>query len=161
MFSIGRHFTQGKKFLGSMNMPPPPHKSSWYQHKKMIAKATETVATASKSRAAEEIKQKKGQDITVSCDGSWQRRRFQSKNGVVTALTVNGNQSNVIDTHVMSNHCDSCAKQKKKKTVAEFQEWYKGHEPNWFHWGHGASWDSGYLSLFGGTIQAALLRIFR
>ena len=40
------------------------------------------------------------------------------------------NQSKVIDTHVMSNHCDSCAEQKKKKTVAEFQEWYKGHEPN-------------------------------
>ena len=29
VYSILRHYTHGRTFLGNMNMPPPPHKSSW------------------------------------------------------------------------------------------------------------------------------------
>ena len=86
MFSIGKNLKQARKFLGSMNMPYTFNKEVWYQHKDKITKATETVATNSKTRAATEIKQSKGRDTAVSNDGTWQRKGFQSKNGVVTKL---------------------------------------------------------------------------
>ena len=78
-----------------MNMPSNMHKSSWSLHKKNILHATEAVALESMQRAANEIKEKKGEEITVSCDGTWQRRGFQSKNGVVTTLTGDGYNSKV------------------------------------------------------------------
>ena len=37
----------------------------------------------------------------VAVDGSWQKRRHSSLNGVVTALS-NGN---CLDVHVLSKHC--------------------------------------------------------
>ena len=30
-------------------------------------------------------------NVTVSCDGTWQRRGFSSKNGVATVMSVNPN----------------------------------------------------------------------
>ena len=88
MFSTGRHMKRGKKFLGSVNMPHTLNKASWYGHKKEITKATDSVATTSKLKAADEARQAQGRDITVSTDGTWQRKGFASKNGVVTVLTV-------------------------------------------------------------------------
>ena len=129
IFAVGKHHTAGKKFLGNMNMPPPPHNTSWTNHLKQIRKETETVAADSMHRAAEEIRTVAGNDITVSSDGSWQRRGFQSKNGVVTTLSVNGKSSKVIDSHVLSNYCDACAKHKKKTAAgAEDVEWGVTHE---------------------------------
>ena len=67
----------------------------------------------------------------MSCDGTFQHRGFQSKNGVVTVLSVHGKQSKVMDTETLSNHCDSCAKQRKKekkKTDADFQHWKESHD---------------------------------
>lgn len=128
VMSIGRNLKHAKKLIGSMNMPYNINPGVWYQHKEKIATATATVAEQSKHKAASEVKLDKGRDITVSNDGTWQRKGFQSKNGVVTTLSVNGNKSKVIDTHVLSNHCDGCAKMKKKLTEDEFERWFEGHE---------------------------------
>ena len=75
-------------------------KASWYGHKKEITKATDSdsVATTSKLKAADEARQAQGGDITVSSDGTWQRKGFASKNSVVT---VNGKERKVIDPHAV------------------------------------------------------------
>ena len=39
-----------------MNMPPPPHRQSWRNHKKQIEKATEVVANTCMQAAAQEVK---------------------------------------------------------------------------------------------------------
>ena len=128
MFSIGKHHTGAKRFLGNMNMPPPPHRQSWRNHKKQIEKATKLVASASMQEAAQEMKTTDPHtDIQVSCDGTWHRRGFSSKNGIVTLLSVNGRNSKVIDTETLANHCDACAKHKHKKGEAEFEQWHKTH----------------------------------
>ena len=111
-----------------MNMPYIYNKNVWYDHKKKITQATETVAKRCKTRAAEESKEQIGRDITVSNDGTWQRKGFQSKNGIVTTLSVNGKDCKVIDTYVMSNHCDACSKKKKKLTADKFDAWFPSHE---------------------------------
>ena len=55
-----------------------------------------SVVNDSKSVAAQELKAAVGSDVTVSCDGTYHRRGFQSKNGVVSVLSVNGKNSKVI-----------------------------------------------------------------
>ena len=61
-------------------------------------------------------------DVTASCDGTWQRRGFSSKNGVATVMTVAGNNSKVMDTETLSNNCHSCALHKNAS-----DEWAQGH----------------------------------
>ncbi|KAI8778561.1 hypothetical protein BgiBS90_021211 [Biomphalaria glabrata] len=73
-----------------MNMPPPVSitRSNYFRNK--ILEATKTVATKCKEAAAEEFKASQpSSDVTVSCDGTWKRRGFVSKNGVATLLSFN------------------------------------------------------------------------
>ena len=78
--------------------------------------------------AAQELKAAVGTAVTVSCDGTYQQRGFQSKNGVVSVLSVNGKNSKVIDMPVLSNHCYQCKKQKKKRQAAGFEIWKRQHK---------------------------------
>lgn len=151
MFSIGRHHQHGKRFLGNMNMPPPPHKASWAIHKKKILAATKKVSTRRKNKAAREAKRTHGTKQTISVDGTYQRRGFQSRNGIVTALTVNGKSSRVIDTETLSNHCQRCKIQKKKRTPEDFQRWKLTH----------ADCDQNHHGSAGAMEPAGTERIFR
>jgi hypothetical protein len=130
MCAVGKHRSGATRFVGNMNIPSSLHRTSWTNHINQIKKATEKVADQSMRMAAYEIRAaSNSSDITVSNDGTYHRRGFQSKNGVVTTLTVNGKDSKVLDTHVMSNHCDACSKQKKKNVPPEEQrEWEVKHE---------------------------------
>ena len=69
-----------------------------------------------------------GGDVTVSGDGTYQRRGFQSKNGVVTVLSVNGKRSKVLDCETLSNHCDACQKSEKKRAGVELERWKTHHQ---------------------------------
>ncbi|XP_070179258.1 uncharacterized protein [Littorina saxatilis] len=127
IFSLGKNHCGAKRFLGNMNMPPPPHKKSWQNHKKQCLKATRTVASECSSQAVAEVKTSKGTDVIVSVDGTWQRRGFSSKNGVVTVLSVNGQNSKVLDTVTLANYCNVCAKEKNSLSEIDFQQWQAQH----------------------------------
>ena len=43
-------------------------------------------------------------DVTVSWNGTYHGCGFQNTNGVVTVLGVNGKNSKVLDTAILSNH---------------------------------------------------------
>ncbi|KAI0209178.1 hypothetical protein LSAT2_006148 [Lamellibrachia satsuma] len=87
MFSIGRNRQQAVRLLGEMNMPPPVSCTMWNKTKDKIHEATRSVAGESMRRAAHELRDGTGcTNVTVSCDGSWQRRGFQSKNGIANAF---------------------------------------------------------------------------
>ena len=129
LFSIGRQQAQGRKFLGNMNMPSSLNNKTSANHRDQVRKATETVANRSKQQAAEEARQAYGGgDVTVSGDGTYQRRGFQSKNGVVTVLSVNGKRSKVLDCETLSNHCDACQKSEKKRAGVELERWKTHHQ---------------------------------
>ena len=132
MYSIGCHYEQGKKFLGNMNMPPPVSVTRSNYFKSKIHTATEKVANNCMNKAAAELKTSQctdgDNDVTVSCDGTWQRRGFISKNGVSTVLSVNPRgPPKVIDTQTSSNYCDKCAKGKKRLSPDEFLIWKQNH----------------------------------
>ena len=71
--------------------PPPVSSTTWNNSKTQIHKASQTVAEETLRRAARKVYHRAGgsRAVTVYCDGSWQRRDFQSNNGVTAVLTVN------------------------------------------------------------------------
>ncbi|XP_070183042.1 uncharacterized protein [Littorina saxatilis] len=134
ILAIGKNKKGAQRFLGNMNMPPPPAPKSWQNHKRQILKQTRCVADNSIRKAAQELRGEvtdeendKLTDVTVSVDGTWHRRGFSSKHGIVTTLSVNGKNGKVIDTETLSNYCDSCAKHKNKLGVDEFELWKAAH----------------------------------
>lgn len=66
-------------------------------------------------------------DITVSFDGTWQKRGFTAKHGVGTCIDVQTGL--VIDYQVMTKHCQACALKKSTQTSDdEFQLWFEQHK---------------------------------
>lgn len=157
MSSIGCHQEKTERFLGNMNMPPPVSAPIFSKYKDIIHIATNEVAKECMSQAALELKEAQGSNVTVSCDGTWQRRGFVSKNGVATVLSVNSNKgpSKVVDTHVSSNYCDKCSKAKKRfPDNSDYQEWFKNHS------GAGEC-ESNHQGTSGQMEPKGILKIFR
>lgn len=102
----------GASLCGYMNLPSPVDPTAYLGHIRNIRLGAQKSAEISTANAALEAKQQmKSSNIRVSVDGTWQRRGFSSKNGVVTVLSVMGKHrgSKVIDTEVMSTFCHTCA----------------------------------------------------
>ena len=162
VYEMGGHRSMGQKFCTEMNMPPPPARNSWYATSEKIGNAASVAAQENMDFVANDIKTKvevenpgqgKVSEITVSCDGTWQRRGFSSRNGVATVLTVDGMNRKVIDTVTLSNHCDACMKKKKKCTDEEFLDWQVGD--------HGARCQKNYDGSAGSMEPTGMDRIFR
>lgn len=107
----------GITFAGNMNLPPPVQ--SYSSHLEAITAATVEVANDSKRLAAKEAEAKFGKDIGVSCDGTWQKRDFSSRNDVTTVLTNMGANegSKVIDTEVLTTFCAKCSQANNENTT--------------------------------------------
>ena len=105
---IGGHEKTGVALAGYLNLPPPTQ--TYSTNMKLLAEQATTEARRSMQQAADEVKAIQGRDIRVSVDGTWQRRGYSSKQGVVTVLSNLGqNESNkVIDTEVLSTFCHTC-----------------------------------------------------
>ena len=82
-----------------MNLPPPVSKKNYQKLSHKIRDTAKTVAEASMSAAIEEVKKEGATDIGVSVDGTCQRRRFSSLNGVVVAVSTSNFK--VVDVEAM------------------------------------------------------------
>lgn len=69
-------------------------------------------------------------DITVSYDGTWQKRGFTSKYGIGCCIEVLTGL--VIDFELLSKFFNLCEKMKRKTKgrPQDFQAWYVRHKPN-------------------------------
>ena len=63
-----------KKFCASMNMPPPVTKKNYSKLSDRLGLAVEKVAKTSMIQASVEVKQREGNDIGISFDGTWQKK---------------------------------------------------------------------------------------
>ena len=52
-------------------------------------------------------------DITVSCDGTWQRRGYSSLNGVVTVIASDSGKC--VDYRVLLKTCSACTSWEPRK----------------------------------------------
>ena len=108
MVSFARAVGKGKscldEFTKCMNMPDAIHQKSYetlfnYHHDATIKAADESM-----KKAGDEVRNDIGRsDISVSEDGSWQRRGHASHNGVVTVISTDTGKC--LDIEVISNMC--------------------------------------------------------
>ncbi|GFS99378.1 uncharacterized protein TNCV_1601831 [Trichonephila clavipes] len=98
MRCIGKGAESARMFCGIMNLPPPPTKFSKYNH--ILLQATRETCEHSMAEAVREaVDENDGKrDLAVAVDGSWQKRGFSSKNGLVTVTSVDTGK--VIDVKV-------------------------------------------------------------
>ncbi|GFY04785.1 uncharacterized protein TNCV_420391 [Trichonephila clavipes] len=101
--SASKGAESARMFCGIMNLPPPPTKFSKYNH--ILLQATRETCEHSMAEAVREaVDENYGKrDLAVAVDGSWQKRGFSSKNGLVTVTSVDTGK--VIDVEVFSKHC--------------------------------------------------------
>lgn len=119
------------KFCALMSLPKPAYQSTYDIIVKLITTAANAVRTKSCKQAAEEEKSiaaSKGQTtgLTVSGDGSWQKRGFSSLFGFVTL--IGWHTGKMLDVLVKSKYCKSCEHWDKKCDTAEYEEWAAQHE---------------------------------
>ncbi|GFU20784.1 uncharacterized protein NPIL_471481 [Nephila pilipes] len=88
MRCIGKGAESAVMFCGIMNLPPPPTKFTKFNNI-LLQAARETCEESMAEAVHEAVEENEGgRDIAVAVDGSWQKRGFSSKNGVVTVTSV-------------------------------------------------------------------------
>ncbi|GFT85825.1 uncharacterized protein NPIL_483401 [Nephila pilipes] len=92
MRCIGKGAESAVMFCGIMNLPPPPTKFTKFNN--ILLQAARETCEESMAEAVHEAVEENdgGRDIAVAVDGSWQKRGFSSKNGVVTVTSVDTDQ---------------------------------------------------------------------
>lgn len=85
-----------------MNLPKP---STFRYYNNLLCSTAEEVRANSMRQAVEDgVTESNGyRDLTVVCDGSWQRRGHSSLNGIVTAIAANTGK--VIDAKISTKYC--------------------------------------------------------
>ena len=131
MRTIGKGHTGAKKFCTLMNMPPPPASKNYTKISSVITTCTRSIAKDSMSKAAKEVRKLKGQndsnetepvDCGVSCHGTWQKRGFSSRNGCVTAISIDTGK--VLDVEAFSQACKQCELHEHlDKNNEKYQRW--------------------------------------
>ncbi|GFT03997.1 uncharacterized protein NPIL_287451 [Nephila pilipes] len=142
MRCIGKGAESAVMFCGIMNLPPPPTKFTKFNNN-LLQAARETCEESMAEAVHEAVEENEGgRDIAVAVDGSWQKRGFSSKNGVVTVTSVDTGK--VIDVEILSKHCICPNKTKhlqnckrnfvgysgKMEVTAFFSELYLKNEDN-------------------------------
>lgn len=115
--SLGGHSSTAKNICGDLDLPPPVH--TYAEHLATIEKAASNEARSSMLQAVNEAKDSvKCSDISVSVDGTWQKRGFSSKNGVVTCLSNLGKHkaNKVVDTDILTTYCATCTQMNNERT---------------------------------------------
>ena len=147
---IGLGLNALQTFSKCMNSPSPTSRCLYDNIFEKYLQATKEVAITSMQRAAEELieKQNGERDAMVSVDGTWQRRGYNSHNGVVTAVSVLTGKA--LDIEVLSNYCKGCSQWKEdQKKSAEYQQWLTFHKCHLNHEGSaGAMEPEGAIKIF-------------
>lgn len=109
-------------------------KAAFVRHQRKIQDASEEATTKHFASVAEVVRQAYPEqepdgvvDITVSFDGTWQKRGFSSRHGVGSVIEVKTGL--VVDFEVMSTFCHTCALAKHKlgSDTPAFEEWRQNH----------------------------------
>ena len=129
-------------FCAKINLPPPIHKKPYHEHQreceKIFVEETEKKMSEAATRLKNVVKNEEpekvvlwsdGGDVTcisVTVDGTWQKRGHTSKIGAVFLLSVRTGE--VLDYQVLSHVCYECmAHGNYKKDSVEYQNWWDSH----------------------------------
>ncbi|CAF1639046.1 unnamed protein product [Adineta ricciae] len=118
------------KLLSALNSPPPVDEDNFTETLRHIEPILSSFKVAAMSSAVEEAVTKQGtRDLTVSGDGSWQKRGFSSTHGVVAVISSNCG-AKVLDIERLSKRCTICqgALSIKLKNPEKYQMIMTQHE---------------------------------
>ena len=128
-------------FCAIMSLPPPLAAAFFSRNLKaasgiMVAEAERKMTQAAsrvrnlvlaRNPDAGENDEDNAISVAISIDGSWQKRGFSSRYGVVTAILIDTGE--VIDYEIMSKHCFECQKHANiNKDSKEYREWKMVHD---------------------------------
>ena len=95
MRSCGQGFSGIEKFTSLMNMPKPMTRNNYDKIVKKFVKVSEKVANETMNDAVKELRSEASDsssdsviDVSISQNGTWQRRGHSSLNGCVAALSM-------------------------------------------------------------------------
>ena len=131
MRSIGVGLAGTKTVLSLMNLPPVKC-AAYNKLQKKIHLSVKEVATEVMQGAVEEIREGASDDeitdVSISCDGTWQKRGFTSLNGAVIIMSTDTGK--VLDVEVMSRYCNTCVIHEKLRLTdpAKYEQYQLSHE---------------------------------
>ena len=135
MRTIGKGYAGARKFCAIMNMPPPPTEKAFIFNSRVIGRHVKEIAKESMKKAGQDIYAFKNQctaseagpfNCGVSCDGTWQKRGYSSRNGCVTVISMDTGR--VLDVEALSQGCKQCERHEHlDKTSLENQTWRAEH----------------------------------
>ncbi len=96
------------KVFSALNNPPPVDENLFTDTLRYIHPILSSFKDAALSGAVEEAVEKQGtRDLTVSGDGSWQKRGFSSTHGIAAIISSNKGPK-VLDIERLSKRCTTC-----------------------------------------------------
>ena len=152
-------------FCGMMNLPSPLASASYARHLKSTTSIAREEAENQMKDAASRVRNlvlrqnpnadKQDKDgaisVAVSLDGTWQKRGYSSKYGVVVAILVETGE--VVDFEVLSMHCHQCRKhQHENKDSEAYKSWEAKHD---------STCQINYEGSSGGMEGAGAVKIFK
>ena len=118
--------------------------NAFNEKQKTILVAYNTVALQSMTDAADELQENKDEqgisDVTVSCDGIWQKWDHSSLNGVVTVISSDSGKC--LDDRVMTKTCKACESWESCKGTEEYELFLSHHECDINHEGSSGSMEA-------------------
>ena len=166
---IGGSMNSIKTFSAVMNMTQPLQRNAYMDTNEILLGAYSKACSNSMFKAASDYISKQTAspsdspvDCTVSIDGSWQKRGFDSQNGLVTAIICGKDVTEkCIDFEVMTKKCKSCQIWDKRKGTPEYETWYNDHQHVCrinHHGSSGGMESSGAVTVFGRSVETHNLR---
>ena len=162
MREIGLGYSSLENFCGFLNLLSSMQVGAFNETQKNIAKAYNVVATESMIAATDQLKENVDDqgitDITVSCDGTWQKRGHSSLNGIVTVISSNSNKC--IDYRIMTKTCKACQSWESRKDTEDYEKFITNHDCDINHeeGSSGAMEAAGLVECFMSSVQDRKLR---
>ena len=134
MREIGRGYTALQTLCGFLNIPSPMTKKTFLETQSSVGSVYVKVAEANMNSAATEVRKVDGVqqvtanevvNTTISTDGTWQKRGFSSRNGVVTIIS--NSTGKCVDYRVKTKTCKACSYW-KGKTGAKAEKFRRIHK---------------------------------
>ena len=129
MSAIGKGRAGLETFCGMMGMLPLVFQRAYTTQNQKLFVASGEEREASFADAAElrkDVPEDQVLDITVTCDGTWARRGFQSLYGIV--VVASWKTGKVLDVEVLSKHCQDCSGYYRMDTSSDkFLDWWEGY----------------------------------
>ena len=156
----GRGRSAAQKILSVLNLPSPISRDTWSNHTKTLEQVANELKERELKNAALEVKrflQGENEDMAamsdeqladlildagVSIDGSWNKRGWTARDGVIAVISIDTGK--VLDVEFLSNSCRTCEQKKRKRqegamTRLDYLAWVVDHDDKCFHNHEGSS----------------------